>query len=55
MAASMLKRFKEKGVRINKITMDDDSTTIARARTEIDASLIKQSDKNHTNKNLTSK
>ena len=55
MAVSMLKRFKEKGVRINKITMDDDSTTIARARTEIDASLIKQSDKNHTNKNLTRK
>ena len=34
------KTFKGKGVRIKKITIENDSTTIARARTEMDASLM---------------
>ena len=55
LAVSMLNTFKDKDASIKTITMDDDSTTIARARTEVDPSVSKISDRNRTNKNFTKK
>ena len=55
LAVSMLKTFKDKDASIITITMDDDSTTIARARKEVDPSISKISDRNHTNKYFTKK
>lgn len=53
MAVNILNNIKEKGYNIQKIIMDDDATTVAKIRREVDASLEKCSDRNHTIKNLT--
>jgi hypothetical protein len=54
MACDMLKDIKSKGYNVGTIIMDNDSTTIARARAEVDHDLKKRSDKNHTKKALMS-
>lgn len=53
MAVDILNNIKEKGHNIQKIIMDDDATTIAKIRREVDSSVEKCSDRNHTVKNFT--
>ena len=48
----ILKDVKNKGKNVGKLIGDDDSTTIARARAEVNASIEKASDKNHVRKNI---
>ncbi|XP_061186837.1 uncharacterized protein LOC133194959 [Saccostrea echinata] len=55
MCIEMLKDLGEKDVQVGTIIMDNDTTTIARARTEVNSALKKQSDKNHTLKQFTNK
>ncbi|XP_062579761.1 uncharacterized protein LOC134241754 [Saccostrea cucullata] len=55
MCIEMLKDLGEKEARVGTIIMDNDTTTIARARTEVNPALKKQSDKNHTLKQFTNK
>lgn len=48
MAVSMLKDLEDKNISVETIVMDDDTTTIARARKGyVKASLKKKSDSNH--------
>ena len=47
-----LKTLKEKGLNVKKLTMDNDTTTFARAKKAISEDLKKSSDKNHVAKNL---
>lgn len=54
MAVNILNNIKEKGYNIQKIIMDDDVNTVAKIRREVDASLEKCSDRNHTVKNFNS-
>lgn len=55
MAVNILNNIKEKGYNIQKIIMDDDdATTVAKIGREVDASLEKCSDSNHTVKNFNS-
>lgn len=42
-------------MQVGTIIMDNDTTTIARARTEVNPALKKQCDKNHTLKQFTNK
>lgn len=55
MCIGMLKDLGEKDVQVGTIIMDNDTTTIARARTEVNPALKKQCDKNHTLKQFTNK
>lgn len=55
MAVEMLHKMKEKGFHVKNLVMDNDSTTITRARSSFDSSLKKFSDFNHTKKKFTSK
>lgn len=55
MAVEMLHKTKEKGFHVKNLLMDNDSTTITRARSSFDSSLKKFSDFNHTKTNFTSK
>ncbi|XP_061170965.1 uncharacterized protein LOC133180461 [Saccostrea echinata] len=55
MAVEMLSDLKSKGFHVKKIIMDNDTTTISRARASFDESLEKFSDFNHTKKNVTNK
>ncbi|XP_061191031.1 uncharacterized protein LOC133199201 [Saccostrea echinata] len=55
MCIEMLKDLGGKDVQVGTIIMDNDTTTIARARTEVNPALKKQSDKNHTLKQFTNK
>ena len=55
MAVSMLKDLEDKNISVETIVMDDDTTTIARARKEVKASLKKKSDSNHAKKHFTNK
>ena len=53
MVINMLKNLStEHDLHVKTIVMDDDSTTIARAKKEFDPGLGKISDKNHTKKTL---
>lgn len=45
LAIDMAKSLKDRGFKISKITMDDDSTTISRMRNNIDPNIMKMSDK----------
>lgn len=45
----------EKDVQVGTIIMDNDTTTIVRARTDVNPALKKQCDKNHTLKQFTNK
>lgn len=53
MAVDFVNNIKEKGHNIQKIIMDDDATTIAKIRREVDASVEKCSDRDHTVKTFT--
>ena len=55
MVTQILKDSKSHGVRINQIIGDEDSTTIARARREVNYELTKGSDMNHLKKILGNK
>ncbi|XP_048743376.1 uncharacterized protein LOC125656832 isoform X3 [Ostrea edulis] len=55
MAIEMLQDMKNKGFHVKKLIMDNDSTTISRAKITFDEDLEKQSDFNHTKKNFTNK
>jgi cytochrome c551/c552 len=55
MVIQILKETKEHGVKVKRIIGDEDSTTIARARREVDADLEKGSDMNHLKKILGNK
>ncbi len=48
----LLKDCKEKGVPVGELVGDDDTTTIAKARLEVDSEIKKASDKNHVTKNV---
>uniref|UniRef100_K1PE21 Mutator-like transposase domain-containing protein n=1 Tax=Magallana gigas TaxID=29159 RepID=K1PE21_MAGGI len=52
LALDMAKSLRDRGFKISKITMDDDSTTISRMRNNIDPNIMKMSDKNHVRKNM---
>lgn len=53
MAVSMLKDLKDKNISLETIVIDDDTTTIARTRKEVKASLKKKSDSNQAKKHFT--
>lgn len=53
-AIKMIETLAEKNLNVKTIIMDDDSTTISRARKEIDPNITKLTDKNHVMKNITS-
>lgn len=55
MAVEMLHKIKEKGFHVQDLVMDNDSTTITRAKSSFESSLKQISDFNHTKKNFTSK
>lgn len=55
MAIEMLHELKAKDFHVKNIIMDNDATTIARAKATFDPSLQKFADFNHTKKNFTSK
>ncbi|XP_062608869.1 uncharacterized protein LOC134270646 [Saccostrea cucullata] len=55
MRVSMITELSESGLHVDALTMDDDATTIARVRSEVDGSIKKISDKNHTVKHFTNK
>lgn len=52
MCIQMLKELDKNEVNVGTVIMDNDSTPVARARLEVNPALKKQSDKNHTLKNL---
>ncbi|CAG2195608.1 unnamed protein product [Mytilus edulis] len=53
LAVEMVKDIEEMGYMVNSLTMDDDTTTMARLRQEVDHDVIKRSDSNHFRKNFT--
>lgn len=55
MAVEMLHKMKEKGFHVKNLVMDNDSTTITKAKSSFDSSLKKISYFNHTKKNFSSK
>ena len=50
----MVHRIEERGVQVETLIMDDDTTTMARIRKEINHKITKWSDINHTSKHLVS-
>lgn len=52
MIVEMVGRTLEKGVRMEGLVGDDDTTAITRINKELDANIQKQSDKNHVKKNI---
>lgn len=52
LAIDMTRNLREKGYSISSLTMDDDTTTIARLHTSVDKNINKISDKNHVKKNI---
>ena len=52
MVEEMVTSVQRKGVTVNSITGDDDSSTIARLRANVNKNIIKRSDKNHVKKGL---
>lgn len=52
MVVEMVGRTLEKGVRMEGLVGDDDTTAITRINKELDANIQKQSDKNHVKKNI---
>jgi hypothetical protein len=51
----MMKDLEKSQVHVGNIIMDNDSTTVARARAEVNPALKKQCDRNHTLKQFTNK
>ncbi|XP_061176202.1 uncharacterized protein LOC133185163 [Saccostrea echinata] len=54
MAVNILTTIKDKGHEVKTLVMDDDTMTISKFRSEVDKTIQKCSDKNHTIKNFTS-
>ena len=54
MAVDMLQQLRDEGTEVNTLIMDNDTTTISRARAEFDNKLEKEDDQNHTKKSLIS-
>lgn len=52
MVVEMMKTCKEKGAVVETIIADDDTTTIARIKQNVNPSIKKKSDKNHVKKNI---
>lgn len=52
MVVEMMKTYKEKGAVVETIIADDDTTTIARIKQNVNPSIKKKSDKNHVKKNI---
>ncbi|CAG2242598.1 unnamed protein product [Mytilus edulis] len=52
LAVQMVKEIQKTGCVVSSITMDDDSTTIARLRKEVNAEIMKFSDRNHVRKKV---
>ncbi|CAC5392635.1 unnamed protein product [Mytilus coruscus] len=52
LAVQMVKEIQKTGCEVSSITMDDDSTTIARLRKEVNAEKMKFSDRNHVRKKV---
>ncbi|XP_062588881.1 uncharacterized protein LOC134250534 isoform X2 [Saccostrea cucullata] len=52
MVVDMVERTLNKGVRMEAVIGDDDTTAISRINSELDANIRKQSDKNHVKKNV---
>ena len=50
----IVQSIEEKGVRVETLVMDDDTTTMSRIRRELDHKITKWSDTNHTAKHLVS-
>ena len=50
----IIQKIKDKGLDIGVLDMDDDSSTVARVRRDVDPSIVKRSDSNHVKKNFTS-
>lgn len=48
----LVKSIEKQGVDVGVIIMDDDTTTMARIRQELDHDIVKWSDINHTTKHL---
>ena len=55
MAVSMMKELQGKNINVESIVMDDDTTTLARARKEVKAGLKKKSHANHAKKHFTNR
>ncbi|XP_062607553.1 uncharacterized protein LOC134269372 [Saccostrea cucullata] len=55
MCIGMMKDLQDSNIHIGSIIMDNDSTTVARARAEVNPALKKQCDRNHTLKQFTNK
>ena len=55
MAVNMLHNLKDKGFHVKNLVMDNDATTISKARSNFDQNIQKFSDFNHTKKNFTNK
>ena len=49
----LIKSVEKEGVRVKTLIMDDDTTTMAKVRRELDHTITKWSDVNHTSKHLT--
>ncbi|VDI36869.1 Hypothetical predicted protein [Mytilus galloprovincialis] len=52
LAVQMVKEIQKTGFEVSSITMDDDSTTIARLPKEVNAEIMKFSDRNHVRKKV---
>lgn len=52
MVVEMMKTCKEKGAVVETIIADDDTTTLARIKQNVNPSIKKKSDKNHVKKNI---
>ena len=55
MCVSMLQNLEKDGVHVENLVMDNDTTTMARVRSEVDPAIKKQSDKNHCMKEITNR
>ncbi|XP_061188202.1 uncharacterized protein LOC133196309 [Saccostrea echinata] len=55
MCIGMMKELQDSNIHVGNIIMDNDSTTVARARAEVNPALKKQCDRNHTLKQFTNK
>ncbi|XP_046563466.1 uncharacterized protein LOC124272337 [Haliotis rubra] len=55
MVSEMVVKAKEEDVHVTSIIGDDDATSIARLRANVDKDIVKQSDKNHVRKGLGNK
>lgn len=51
-AVEVVKNVQKKGVKVSTIVMDEDSTTLARLRSNVDINITKWSDLNHIKKHL---